>query len=220
MTDSGKKKRPASDVLMYPELAVDGMTEEKAMARAALDPATKATVLAKNFATAVPAEQLHSTELLIELMSIGRKAREGDLGGIEAMLAAQAYTLDAMFCSLAVRAKDNMGGYPQAAEMYMKLALKAQSQCRATAETLAMMKNPQPYIRQANLANQMQVNNGQPANFESNTRTPAQAREISPQPNELLTGGRHETVDYRRTPAAGRADPQLAALEKGDRRKN
>ena len=34
----------------------------------------------------------------------------------------------------------------------MRLALKAQSQARATAETLALMKNPMPYIRQANIA--------------------------------------------------------------------
>ncbi len=220
MTDSDKKRRPAPDELMYPEPAVDGMTEEKALARAALNPATKAVLLAKNFAAAVPADRLNSTELLIELMSIGRKAKEGDLGGIEAMLATQAYTLDAMFCSLAMRAKANMGEYTKAAEMYMRMALKAQSQCRATAETLTMMKNPQPYIRQANLANQMQVNNGQAANFATNTHTPAQAREISSDPNELLSGGGHEAVDCRRTAAAGGADPHLAAVEKIDRRKD
>jgi hypothetical protein len=34
------------------------------------------------------------------------------------------------------------------------LALKAQSQCRATLETLAAIKNPQPvaFVRQANIA--------------------------------------------------------------------
>ena len=42
----------------------------------------------------------------------------------------------------------------------MRLAMKAQSQCRATAEALALMKNPQPYIRQANIAQgPQQVNN-------------------------------------------------------------
>jgi transposase InsO family protein len=44
----------------------------------------------------------------------------------------------------------------------MRLALKAQSQCRATVEALAEMKNPKPvaYVQQANIANgPQQVNN-------------------------------------------------------------
>ena len=55
----------------------------------------------------------------------------------------------------------NMGEYPQAFERYMQLALKAQSQCRATLETLAAIKNPPiVYARQANIANgPQQVNN-------------------------------------------------------------
>jgi hypothetical protein len=46
---------------------------------------------------------------------------------------------------------------------YMRLALKAQSQCRATIETRAEIKNPRPiaFAQQANIANgPQQVNNG------------------------------------------------------------
>jgi hypothetical protein len=41
-----------------------------------------------------------------------------------------------------------------ACETYLRLALKAQSQCRATLETLAAIRNPQPvaFVRQANIA--------------------------------------------------------------------
>jgi hypothetical protein len=35
----------------------------------------------------------------------------------------------------------------------MRLALKAQSQCRTTAETLAVMRNPPVFARQANVVN-------------------------------------------------------------------
>ena len=45
---------------------------------------------------------------------------------------------------------------------YLRLALKAQSQCRATLATLAAVKNPQPvaFVRQANIAHgPQQVNN-------------------------------------------------------------
>ena len=50
----------------------------------------------------------------------------------------------------------------QAAETYVRLALKAQAQCRATLETLATIKNPPVvYARQANIAaGRQQVNNG------------------------------------------------------------
>lgn len=41
----------------------------------------------------------------------------------------------------------------------MRLALKAQSQCRNTIEALAEIKNPKPYI-QNNRAQYQQVNNG------------------------------------------------------------
>jgi hypothetical protein len=70
------------------------------------------------------------------------------------MLTAQAHTLDAIFNSLAQRAALNMGEYIQACETYLKLALRAQSQCRTTWEALATIKNPpvMGYVRQANIA--------------------------------------------------------------------
>ena len=44
-----------------------------------------------------------------------------------------------------------MNEHLPAAETYMRLALKAQSQCRATLETLANIKNPPTvFARQAN----------------------------------------------------------------------
>jgi hypothetical protein len=70
------------------------------------------------------------------------------------MLTAQAHSLDAIFNKLAQRAALNMGEYMQACETYLKLALRAQSQCRATWETLSTIKNPpvMGYVKQANIA--------------------------------------------------------------------
>ena len=61
----------------------------------------------------------------------------------EAMLLCQAHTLDALFNQLAQKAlvQGQMPHY----EAFMKLAFKAQSQCRATLETLSTIKNP-PFI--------------------------------------------------------------------------
>ena len=52
--------------------------------------------------------------------------------------------------------------YLPAAETYLRLALKAQAQCRATVEALAEIKNPRPvaFVKQANIAQgPQQVNN-------------------------------------------------------------
>lgn len=59
-------------------------------------------------------------------------------------------------------------------EVFLKLALRAQSQCRATLEILALIKHPQPVaiVKQANIAaGPQQVNNVQPAAPQSETRT-------------------------------------------------
>jgi hypothetical protein len=97
------------------------------------------------------------TSLDTEMRASADVVAAGDLGMLERMLAKQAITMDTMFASLAERA--NRQGHLKAMETFLRLALKAQSQCRATAEALALIKNPQPYIRQANIAHgHQQVN--------------------------------------------------------------
>ena len=66
----------------------------------------------------------------------------GDLAFASAMLASQAITLDTMFTEMARRSAHNMGEYIHASERYGRLALKAQSNCRATLEALAKLHQP------------------------------------------------------------------------------
>jgi hypothetical protein len=78
---------------------------------------------------------------------------------------------------------------------FRKLALKAQSQCRATLETLAAIKHPQPitFVRQANVAHgPQQVNNSTPSTAES-----TRARELENAPNELLEQHGNQRLDAR-----------------------
>ena len=107
------------------------------------------------------------TELVASLRDRGEAVNRGDLAAAERMLSAQAVALNAMFSEMARRAALNMGEHLGATESYMRLALKAQSQSRATVETLAAIKNPPAvFARQTNINNggQQQVNNGmQPA---------------------------------------------------------
>ncbi|MBO9380118.1 hypothetical protein GG804_25450 [Sphingomonas histidinilytica] len=53
------------------------------------------------------------------------------------MLIAQALSLDAMFTELVRHAADNYTKWPTSAARYARLALRAQSNCRASVETVA-----------------------------------------------------------------------------------
>jgi hypothetical protein len=115
-----------------------------------------------------------------------------DLRQCEAMLYCQAHALQAIFVdSLLQVPKQN---WFSNAETHMRVALKAQNQCRMTLETLAQIKNPPVvFARQANLAQgPQQVNNammppGEPRARGKNKNTP----------NKLLEEKPHERLDLR-----------------------
>ena len=135
-------------------------------------------------------------------------ASKGDLARTEALLMAQAHTLDAIFHKLARKATDVE--YLNRLDVNLRLALKAQSQCRATLETLAAIKNPQPmaFVQQANIAHgPQQVNNGavQPGE-------PSRAREAENPQNKLLEAQNGERLDFGAPGAAGGADSQMETL--------
>ena len=78
----------------------------------------------------------------------------------ESILVSQAQSLNAIFCDMAIRA--NRQEYMANMDKLLKLALKAQSQCRATLETLANIKNPPiVFAKHANIAHHQQINNQQ-----------------------------------------------------------
>jgi hypothetical protein len=151
---------------------------------------------------------LDVTSLIDELRQQAATASSGDLKRHEAMLAIQAHTLDTIFNELARRSSVNLGEYMEAADRYMRLALKAQSQCRATIETLAEMKNPKPvaFVQQANIANgPQQVNNGADA-------VPARAEKAENRQNKLLEQRHGERLDVGATGQAVGGDSTLAAV--------
>ena len=150
--------------------------------------------------------------LIRELSGQVAAVNRGDLSRAEAMLIAQAHTLDEIFSSLARRSCRNInGGYLNAAECYMRLALKAQSQCRTTLEALAEIKNPRPvaFVRQANISNgPQQVNNG--------TSALSRPREIKTEQNQLSEGGNELLPDTRAQGAESGANSTLEAVGKID----
>ena len=105
-----------------------------------------------------PEGTIKASDMATELMLAGNEVVNGDLDRIERTLTSQFLTLDAIFANLAERSKRQE--YLKQMETYLRLALKAQAQARSTAEALALLKNPQPYIKQANIAQgHQQVNN-------------------------------------------------------------
>ena len=194
----GKGKTPPDPNALRVEVRPDDNRSEKLAAMATTGAFTAATM----HIYAGAGEALGVTELLAAMRKAGDETVAGDMGRFERVLTHQFLTLDALFNNLAQRSgrQDSFKGI----EVLMRLALKAQAQARATAETLALIKNPMPYIRQANIANgPQQVNNG----------TPASAGKNQSPPNELLEHQHGNTLDIGTQAAAGRADPAMATVE-------
>ncbi|WP_226017899.1 hypothetical protein [Novosphingobium sp. FKTRR1] len=71
-----------------------------------------------------------------------KRLEGGDLALASMMLAAQAMTLDNIFAETARRMAANFGEYPNAVELYGRIALKAQANSRATIEALVKLHQP------------------------------------------------------------------------------
>jgi hypothetical protein len=114
----------------------DDETEEKAAARHLLQPEVG------NALTIYENTQLFGQSdlpALIEALEDQAGAvHSGDLKRAESMLITQAHTLDALFNNLARQSA--RASSVDLADRYMRLALRAQNQCRMTAETLATIK--------------------------------------------------------------------------------
>ena len=176
-----------------------GDSQSEKLAALATDGALTAITLQ---AYAGGGKELGVTELLAAMRKAGDETVAGDMGRFERVLTHQFLTLDALFNNLAQRSgrQDSFKGI----EVLMRLALKAQSQARATAETLSVIKNPMPYIKQANIAHgHQQINNGQQATGAGNSQS---------EPNKLLEAQHGNTLDFGAQAAAGRADQTLEAV--------
>jgi hypothetical protein len=154
-------------------------------------------------------DMLDVPTLLEHLRADAKAVQEGSLAQAEAMLANQAVALQSLFARLAER---GMGcDTAPAFEANMRYALRAQSQCRATLETLALIKQgPAVYARQANIAHgPQQVNNGASAEVRPGTRAGRKAESQHP---ELLRTGNGERLDTGTAGTAGRGNPPLEAV--------
>lgn len=181
----------------------ESITRDRLYAEAALDGVCANAMTAQHFALhQLPALDL--TESVLVLRERAKAVNEGDLRQAETMLLSQAYALESIFAEMARRANNNLGHNLEVTERYLRLALKAQNQCRATLETLADCKSPPTVIaRQANIAHGPQQVNNSVAQGMTDV-APARARKSKSGSNELLAGAGHggKKLDARTAGAA------------------
>ena len=146
------------------------------------------------------------------LLDQAQAVNRGDMKQVEAMLMHQATALQSLFVRLTERGMscDQIPGF----EANIRMALRAQNQCRTTLETLAGIKNPPVvYAKQANVTTgPQQVNNG--------VSVPPHAREIEIKQTQLSEGNHELLPDTGASQAKGRIDPAVAPLGKLHRTKN
>lgn len=144
------------------------MTGKNVIARlSAIGLASSQTAAA--YSPTVNGERVGFEDMVGEVSKASINVADNKLGRIETMLVSQMVALDVMFNNLAMRAYK--AEYMDRMETYTKLALRCQAQARCAAEAIAMMKNPQPYIRQTNIAQGHQQVNNTYASASSHTST-------------------------------------------------
>lgn len=190
----------------------------KSRARANLSSAINAAAVIDAYSKSVFAEEQGGLmEVYEELNDCIDMVWDGDLKKCEAMLLSQAVALQSIFTNLSRRAANQ--DYLKQMDTYLRLGFKAQAQAVRTIEALVEMKNPRSvaFVKQANIANNQQVNNGQTLqaeNFENqqsklseatyelleNTRTQSIASGVNP---ALETVGKKHRAEVRRGQGKG-----------------
>ena len=202
-----RKPKPTDGMQPNNALTVEQSPDEtgaQATARTVLEPGLRHAFTASKFAAPLLGDSIEAPGLMDyidHVQSVTAKAEAGDLALASRLLAAQAITLDSMFTEMARRAALNMREYVEATERYGRLALKAQSNCRATLEALAKLHQPREQtVRhvhvneggQAVIADQFHNHtggkeNGQSAD-QSDATGPAGASAALPRPDALRNG--------------------------------
>ena len=170
------KRKPTEKTLQGPKEAVDvfgvlGETGARSLARALTEPGMRHAGAVNVFASRAIGGEIERpgagdfADALTEALK-----RAGDPKDSKRMLAAQAIALDVTFTEMLRRSALNLADYPDAAERFLRLALKTQANARATVEALARLNEPPPapprYVSvrdggQALIGDQIHISGGQ-----------------------------------------------------------
>lgn len=211
------------ELVVAVEVPIDRMEEwkkseaaETITASVNADPAIQAALSLRAIDQSKADQGVGINEFAYELEKQCAAVRAGDMSRAEDMLLVQAHTLDRLYNKLIGLSILNLGVSVDVSERLMRLAFKAQSQCRTSLETLALLMNPPnvAFVRQANIANgPQQVNNGQAHAHAGEKLIPA---------NKLLKGEGvgGERLESGTQGAAVKEHSRLATVEPIDRPKD
>ena len=166
-----------------------GEPEREVFARASLSPLMKAAGTIHEYAVSITDYEICDLMVVLD-KQVSETLSGSDLKVAQRILAGQAFTLDAIFNKLAIEAANNIDIDHANVELYLKFALRAQSQSRAAFLALNDIMNPRlaNFVNQANIsAGHQQINN--------------HVEKESP-PSELMEQ-RHERMDTRTPREAG-----------------
>lgn len=208
---AGKKQQPLADPQKFPRKSVfvrQGDTERETaqnMAEVLTSPELAAyRVINGAELKSGMGEHIDVPAVMAQLREQAAAVNGGNLATAEAMLMNQATALQSLFARLAERGMGCENAAPF--ECNLRMALRAQAQCRATLETLAAIKNPPVvFARQANVTTgPQQINNGVAAS--------PRARETGTEQTQLLSADHGERMDTGTAGAASRGNPALATV--------
>ncbi|SFO04960.1 hypothetical protein SAMN05216386_2492 [Nitrosospira briensis] len=150
--------------------------------------------------------------LMETLRHQAKAVNRGDLAQAEAMLMNQATALQSLFARLTEKAF--LAAQLPQFEGFMRMALRAQNQCRATLETLSTIKNPPiVYAKQANVTTgPQQINNG--------VGSPSHTREIENGQIQLSVEDNELRTDTGTPALTGRVNQEVETMGKIHRTEN
>ena len=206
------KKKPVKQEpvpLARKNYAVDAVTPEEGAAKIATLTASPG-LAASRVIGAVEIYGAPSAAALLDIPSLVKvlddqaaAVNNGDLALCESMLINQAVALQSLFARLIERGT-HQSLMPHA-EIFMRLALRAQAQSARTLQILGELKNPTIFARQANIAHgPQQINNGTIAGAPATQNTPNKL---------LLEELPNERLDTRTQGPSIVADPAMATVE-------
>jgi len=178
-----------------------GKTARNAARLAAVSTVAAARVIVASEQSTAIGEVLDVPGLIGLMREQATDVQGGNLSEAEAMLMNQATALQSLFARLTERGMScaHVAGF----EVNMRMALKAQAQCRSTLEALAEIKNPRAvaFVKQANIAHgPQQINNGAAGALPSHGEKTIQTTELS-------GAGRELREDPRASPTRSLTNP-------------
>ena len=218
-------EKKTSKNLMKPEAEKPPAPTTADKGRMSLLPSVNAAAVIEAYQGNVVGKDADMGAMIERLRDTFTEVKGGELDNLEAMLISQATALQTIFTSLARRAS-TQERLPQY-QAFLGLALKAQTQSRATISALVDLKYPRQatFVKQANIAHgPQQVNNGGAvgADPEQYAQARAHGKETEPEQNKLLEadhGQPRQRMDTRAAQAAERSYQAVETVESVQRAK-